>query len=117
MTCDTTPRVIGMDTATKTTARVGTMKSAHTREGIMVTISRRCICTLLIAPATTLLTFGSMCRAQQVSPSISSNLEQTAGTTSTRRSLSQSAGPSILPDDFAKLRLDIGYQLELEVFG
>lgn len=83
----------------------------------MATISRRCIRSLLIAPASTLLALGSLCTAQQVSPTISSNLEQTAGTTSTRRSLSPSAGPAALPDDFAKLRLDTGYQLELEVFG
>lgn len=79
----------------------------------MATISRKCI---LIAQAGTLLAFGSLCKAQ-VSPAINSNLEQTAGTTSTRRSLSPPAGPTALPDDFTKLRLDTGYQLELEVYG
>jgi len=83
----------------------------------MAIISYRCIHNLVIAQVGTLLAFGSLCPAQQVSPAISSNLEQTAGTTSTRRSLSPSAGPAALPDDFAKLRLDTGYQLELDVFG
>ena len=83
----------------------------------MVIILRRYLIYFLIAQAGGLLTFGPICRAQQVSPAISSNLEQTAGNTSTRRSLSPSSGPAALPDDFAKLRLDVGYQLELEVFG
>lgn len=83
----------------------------------MATIPHKCLHYLLIAQAGGLLAFGSLCMAQQVSPAISSNLEQTAGTTSTRRSLSPSTGPAALPDDFAKLRLDTGYQLELEVFG
>jgi polysaccharide biosynthesis/export protein len=83
----------------------------------MAIISRKCIYDLLIAQAVILLPVGSLCRAQQVSPAISSNLEQTAGTTSTRRSLSPSAGPSALPEGFAKLRLDTGYQLDLDVFG
>jgi polysaccharide export outer membrane protein len=83
----------------------------------MATISHKYLFSLLIAQAGGLLVFGSLCRAQQVSPSISSNLEATAGTTSTRRSLSPSAGPTALPDDFTKLRLDTGYQLELEVYG
>jgi len=83
----------------------------------MVTVSRKCIHNLLIAQAGALLVFGTVCRAQQVSPAISSNLEQTAGTTSTRRSLTASAGPTVLPDDFTKLRLNTGYQLELEVYG
>jgi polysaccharide biosynthesis/export protein len=68
--------------------------------------------------ATIMLACGPFSKAQQVSPAINSNLEQTAGTTSTRRSLSPSSGgPSILPEDFSKLRLDTGYQLELDVFG
>jgi polysaccharide biosynthesis/export protein len=83
----------------------------------MATISHKYIHYFLTAQTCGLLVFGSLCRAQQVSPAISSNLEQTAGTTSTRRSLSPSAGPAALPDDFSKLRLDAGYQLELEVFG
>ncbi len=83
----------------------------------MATISRKCSFYLLIAQAGSLLVFGSPCRAQQASPAISSNLEVTAGTTSTRRSLSPSAGPTALPDDFAKLRLNAGYQLELEIYG
>jgi polysaccharide biosynthesis/export protein len=83
----------------------------------MATISRKCVRNLLIAQACTLLAFASLCRAQQGSPVINANLEQTAGTTSTRRSLSPSAGPTALPDDFTKLRLDTGYQLELEVYG
>jgi polysaccharide export outer membrane protein len=83
----------------------------------MATIPHKSIGRLLIAQALGLLVLGSLCPAQQVSPTISSNLEQTAGTTSTRHSLSPSAGPAALPDDFAKLRLDTGYQLELDVFG
>jgi polysaccharide export outer membrane protein len=83
----------------------------------MATIPRKCILYLLIAQVGGLLGFGSACRAQQVSPTVNSNLEQTAGTTATRRSLSPSTGPMALPDDFAKLRLDTGYLLELEVFG
>lgn len=83
----------------------------------MATISHKYLFYLLIAQAGGLLVFGPLCGAQQVSPTISSNLEQTAGTTSTRRSLSPSTGPAALPDDFAKLRLDTGYQLDLEVFG
>jgi len=71
----------------------------------------------LITSIVGLLASDGPCGAQQVSPSISSNLEQTAGTTSTRRSLSSNAGPTALPDDFTKLRLDTGYQLELEVYG
>lgn len=82
----------------------------------MATIPHKYLHYLLIAQAGGLLAFGSLCRAQ-VSPAISSNLEQTAGTTSTRRSLSPSAGPTALPDDFSKLRLDTGYQLGLDVFG
>lgn len=83
----------------------------------MATIPHKSIGRLLIAQALGSLVFGSMCPAQQVSPAISSNLEQTAGTTSTRRSLSPSGGPTALPDDFTKLRVDTGYQLELDVFG
>jgi hypothetical protein len=94
----------------------GTLKAPHTLEGIVATSSHRWIYPLLIAQAGTFLFFGSLCSAQQVTPSINSNLEQTAGTTSTRRSLTPSSGPTALPDDFTKLRLDVGYQLELERF-
>jgi polysaccharide export outer membrane protein len=83
----------------------------------MTSIQHKYICYFLIAQAGSLLTCGSACRAQQVSPTVSSNLEQTAGTTSTRRSSSPGSGPIALPDDFTKLRLDTGYSLELEVFG
>ena len=82
----------------------------------MATISRKSVHSLLIAQACIVLACGSHCGAQ-VSPTISANLEQTAGTTSTRRSLSPSVGPTALPDDFTKLRLNTGYQLELEVYG
>jgi polysaccharide biosynthesis/export protein len=82
----------------------------------MATSSRKNIPYLLIAKVV-FLACGLPTRAQQASPAINSNLEQTAGTTSTRRSLSPGTGPAALPDDFAKLRLDTGYQLELEVFG
>jgi polysaccharide export outer membrane protein len=82
----------------------------------MATISRKSVHNLLIAQACIVLAFGSHCGAQ-VSPAISANLEQTAGTTSTRRSLGPSVGPTALPDDFTKLRLNTGYQLELEVYG
>jgi polysaccharide export outer membrane protein len=82
----------------------------------VATISYKYIFYLLIVQAAGLLAFSSLCRAQ-VSPTISSNLEVTAGTTSTRRSLSPNTGPAALPDDFTKLRLDTGYQLDLEVFG
>jgi polysaccharide export outer membrane protein len=83
----------------------------------MATIPHKSIGRFLIAQVFGVVVLGSPCGAQQVSPAISSNLEQTAGTTSTRRSLSPNSGPAVLPDDFAKLRLDTGYQLELEVFG
>jgi polysaccharide biosynthesis/export protein len=83
----------------------------------MAAISYKTLLCLLIAPAGSLIISGSLCQAQQVSPAISSNLEQTAGTTSTRRSLTASGGPVALPDDFTKLRLDAGYQLDLEVYG
>jgi len=83
----------------------------------MAIVSHKCIHKVLIVHAWALLVFSSLCGAQQVSPAISANLEQTAGTTSTRRSLSSSAGPTALPDDFTKLRLSTGYQLELEVYS
>ena len=83
----------------------------------MAIISYRCFHNLVIAQVGTLLAFGSVCSAQQVASSISSNLEQTAATTSTRRSLSPGSGPIALPNDFTKLRLDTGYSVELEVFG
>jgi polysaccharide biosynthesis/export protein len=82
----------------------------------MGTGSRKKIHYLLLAQII-LLSSGTFSRAQLASPTINSNLEQTAGTTSTRRSLTPNSGPAALPDDFAKLRLDTGYQLELEVFG
>jgi polysaccharide export outer membrane protein len=93
------------------------LKLVQRRGAIMATVPHKFIGGLLIAQACGLLVLGSLCSAQQVSPTISSNLDQTAGTTSTRRSLSPSAGPTALPDDFSKLRLDTAYQLELEVFG
>jgi polysaccharide biosynthesis/export protein len=83
----------------------------------MATISHKYLFYLLIVQVGGLLFVTSQCSAQHVSPVISSNLEQTAGTTSTRRSVTSAAGPTALPDDFTKLRLDVGYQLELEVFG
>lgn len=70
----------------------------------------------LVSTATQLLLSG-LCAAQQNSPVISSNLEQTAAVISTRRPLTSNGGPTVLPDDFAKLRLAPGYQLEMEVFG
>lgn len=79
----------------------------------MIAIRHKYICYFLIAQAGSILA----CAAQQISPTVSSNLEQTAGTTSTRRSSSPSSGPIALPDDFTKLRLDTGYSLELEIFG
>jgi polysaccharide biosynthesis/export protein len=84
---------------------------------MMAAIRRKYVYCLLIAQAASILTIGSTCTAQQVSPTISSNLEQTTATTSTRRSLSPSSGPVALPNDFTKLRLDTGYSVELEVFG
>lgn len=83
----------------------------------MATISRRYVCCLLIAQAGCLLVIGSACKAQQVSPMVSSNLEQTAATTSTRRSVSPNSGPIALPNDFTKLLLDTGYSVDLEIFG
>src|SRR6516165_5816091 len=117
MACEVILKAMAMAMAMETVKRVGISKTPHAREGIMATILRKCIYPLLIAQATALLVFGPFCGAQQVSPAISSNLEQTAGTTSTRRSLSANSGPAVLPDDFAKLHLDTGYQLEMEVFG
>jgi polysaccharide export outer membrane protein len=84
----------------------------------MTAIRHKYICYFLIAQAAGIIVAcGSACRAQQVSASVSSNLEQTAGTSSTRRSSSPYSGPIALPDDFNKLLLDTGYSLELEVFG
>ena len=77
----------------------------------------RSVYCLLVAQAGCLLAIGSACKAQQVSPTVSSNLEQTAATTSTRRSVTPSSGPIALPNDFTKLRLDTGYLLDLEIFG
>src|SRR5215469_8285203 len=115
--CGMTPKDMDTGTAMKRMLRADILKTAHPREGIMATISRKCTHTLLITQACILLISGTLCDAQQVSPAISSNLEQTAGTTSTRRSLNPSVGPTALPEDFTKLRLDTGYQLELEVYG
>jgi polysaccharide export outer membrane protein len=84
---------------------------------MMAAIWRKSVYWLLIAHAGSTLAVGSVCRAQQVSSTIGSNLEQTAATTSTRRSLSPGSGPIALPNDFTKLRLDTGYSVELEVFG
>src|SRR5580704_7120345 len=108
MACEITPKDMGMDTAIETARRVSTLKTAHTLERIMAIVSHKCIHKVLIVHAWALLVFSSLCGAQQVSPAISANLEQTAGTTSTRRSLSSSAGPTALPDDFTKLRLSTG---------
>jgi polysaccharide biosynthesis/export protein len=104
-----------MDTVMGIPPRAGISKTG--REKTMAINSHKWIRNLLLAEASVLLAYSSLCSAQQVSPAISSNLEQTAGTTSTRRSLTSTGGPAALPDDFAKLRLGTGYQLEFEVFG
>jgi polysaccharide biosynthesis/export protein len=69
------------------------------------------------ACAATQVVLCGLCDAQQNSPVIGSNLEQTAAVTSTRRALASNGGPTVLPDDFTKLRLASGYQLEMAVFG
>ena len=57
--------------------------------------------------------------AAQASPILSSNVEQTASTTSRGRSAptSGSNGPTALPDDFTKLVIAPGFVLEFDVFG
>src|SRR5258707_250282 len=117
MAFEMTRKDMGTGTAMDITRSAGILKIVQGQGIIMATIPHKSIGRLLIAQAFGLLVLGSLCRAQQVSPAISSNLEQTAGTTSTRRSLSPSAGPAALPDGFSKLRLDTACQLELEVFG
>jgi polysaccharide export outer membrane protein len=58
---------------------------------------------------------ASLAASAQVSLTVSSNLEQTAGTTSRGRSAALASGAH--PDDFDKLHLDYGDTLQLSVFG